>query len=160
MKRLLFPLAAVLAFGAACGGTNDTDDTTRDESGTIVESGDLGVFAIKVGDCFDEVDYSSQVDEVSGLACDGEHIYEVYHAFDIAGDTFPGDESVVTSAQDGCLAAFEGFVGMDYNESVLDISYLYPTEDSWNLGDDREVLCMVYNLDGTPRVGSAAGAGV
>lgn len=160
MKRLLLPLAAVLAFGAACTGTNENDDTTRDESGTIVESGDLGVFAIKVGDCFDEVDYDAQVDEVSGQACNEAHIYEVYHSFDITADAFPGDASVIDSAQTGCLAAFEGFVGIAYDASALDISYLYPTEDSWNLGDDREVLCMVYNLDGTTRTGSAAGVGV
>lgn len=161
MKKLIIPVAALLALGTACTSSGESDETTRDESGTIVESGDLGVFAIKVGDCFNDLgSFESEIEEVDGQSCATDHLYEVYHAFDIAGDDFPGDDAVVVSAQEGCLATFDSFVGKPYADSALDISYLYPTSDSWSVGDDREVLCMVVNVDQTPRSGSAAGVGV
>lgn len=146
---------------AESNGSTDTteaeelEETTTTEA--VIDDGEeVGVFTLKVGDCLGDVPLD-QISSVTELSCDNPHIYEIYHAFDISGDVYPGDDEVVTEAQEVCLDKFEGFVGIDYTASELEISYLYPTSDSWTLGDDREVLCMVLNLDGSSRSGSAEG---
>lgn len=137
---------------------DEPDDTTTTEA--VVDNGEeVGVFTLKVGDCLGDVALE-EITSVTELSCDNPHIYEIYHAFDISGDVYPGDDEVVTEAQESCLAEFEGFVGVQYEDSALEISYLYPTQNSWTLGDDREVLCMVINLDGSSRTGSAEGLGI
>ncbi len=142
------------------GSTQTTEAEEPEETTTteaIIDDGEeVGVFTLKVGDCLGDVPLD-QISSVTELSCDNPHIYEIYHAFDISGDVYPGDDEVVAEAQETCLATFEGFVGIEYEASELEISYLYPTSDSWSLGDDREVLCMVLNLDGSSRSGSAEG---
>lgn len=158
MKKLILPLAGILMFGSACLSPSE-DNTVRTDDGAIVEEGELGVFAIQVGDCFSD-DSDTEIESVDGQSCDADHLYEVYHAFDVVADEYPGEAEILSQAETGCLGTFSGFVGIAYEESQLDISYLYPTVDSWNLGDDREVLCMVVNVDGSPRSGSAQGLGI
>ena len=53
-------------------------------------------------------------------------------------------EIVEAAAQNLCIARFDEFVGISYEESVLDVGFLTPTEQSWNDGD-RAVLCTVYD---------------
>ena len=53
-----------------------------------------------------------------------------------------------------CLEAFEPFVGTSPFDSALSYSWLVPTLQSWNEEDDREVLCVLMNRDGTPLVGT------
>ena len=59
-------------------------------------------------------------------------------------------------AEEFCAEAFAEFVGVDYNESELEINLLYPTGESWAEGD-RELVCLVYDPEG-PTVGTLAGA--
>lgn len=146
--------------GSESGETTTTEAEEPEETTTteaVVDDGEeVGVFTLKVGDCLGDVALD-EISSVTELSCDAPHIYEIYHAFDIAGDEYPGDDEVVAEAQEVCLDEFEGFVGIDYNDSELEISYLFPTSNSWTLGNDREVLCMVLNLDGSSRSGSAEG---
>ena len=154
-RRAIFiaGVASVGLFLAACGSD---DDTTRDESGAIVEEGELSAFSISVGDCL----VGSAAGEVSGfdgVPCDQPHDNEVYHTFDLADGDFPGDAVMQTQATEACLAAFETYVGISYQESpTYDITWLSPTAGSWGQGD-REIACLVNNLDGTQKVGSAEG---
>lgn len=46
---------------------------------------------------------------------------------------------------------------MSYDESVLEMSYLYPTSQTWSLNDDREILCIVADPEGAS-TGSLPGA--
>lgn len=140
--------------------TQAPERTTTSEATTITDDGEeVGVFSLSVGDCLADVGLDS-ISSVTELSCEAAHVYEIYHAYDIPGDAYPGDDAVVTSAQDNCLAEFEPFVGTTYDDSELDVSYLYPTMESWTLGDDREVLCMLVTVDGSPRTGSAEGLGI
>ena len=34
-----------------------------------------------------------------------------------------------------------------YPESLLDIATFNPTRDSWNEIDDREIVCLLYDLE-------------
>ena len=159
--RSLGPLVVVTLalLGAGCS-TAATDDTTaRDDSGTIVGEGEVGAFRLQVGDCLSGAGIG-EVESVQGVPCDDEHELEVYHAFDLPeGDgSYPGATTVDDLSTNGCYDAFSAFVGLGYEESIYDFTSLQPTSASWDQLDDREVLCLIGNGDGTLKTGSARGA--
>ena len=58
-----------------------------------------------------------------------------------------------------CLERFDGFVGLDYEDSILDIVTLYPTSESWQQ-NDREVVCALYDINEEKLVGSTQGRAI
>jgi len=148
-KRLLVPLVAFALVIAACSDDATTDNSTRDDSGTIVEGGDVGVFVLKVGDCFNQSTEADAISDVPGVPCDEPHDVQIYAAFDLADGDWPGLDSVEMDAALGCLERFEAAIGEPYETSPIDIFPMYPLEDGWNGLDDREVLCGGYNVDGS-----------
>lgn len=116
------------------------------------------VFAIGVGDCLNDGAIDGEVSEVLTIDCAQPHDSEAYAAIDMEGSSFPGEDVVADRAVTACTSEFTQFVGIDYNDSVLDFSYYYPTEDSWAQGD-REILCLVSDPDGKS-TGSFAGAAI
>ncbi|MCU0274963.1 MAG: septum formation family protein [Acidimicrobiales bacterium] len=158
-------LAASLTVGAAACGDDD-EAGTADGSGdvTVETAGPTGnnqsVMALEVGQCVDDFGSGtgSEVTEVPTVDCAQPHTYEVYATFDLEGDEYPGLDQVETLAGEGCYERFEAYVGLAYESSALDINYLYPLEDEWNQAVDREVVCFLFNLDGSPLTGSAEGS--
>jgi hypothetical protein len=153
----LFWLALpLLMLAASCGG-----DPARDDSGAILEGGDLSVFSIREGDCFDDGDLTAEeLVEVAAVPCAEPHDNEVYAVFDIANqdETFPGDDSLAARANEACYQLFEDFVGIAYEDSALDFFPITPTKAGWEDGD-REVICAVYDLDFAKLTGSMRDSG-
>lgn len=151
-------LTATALVAAGCGNSSSDDETTRDTSGAIVEGGDLGAFTIKVGDCLGG-GVTGEIESVEGVPCDQPHQSEVYHSFAIPdGDgAFPGTEAVQDQADQTCLGAFQGFVGIAFETSIYEISTITPTAESWAQLQDREVLCLIGQAEGTLTTGTAKG---
>ena len=118
-------------------------DEAEEVSAETVDAVDL-----KVGDCLVDDPGEEEIADVDVLPCTQPHDSEVYAAMDIDAGAYPGEEAVDTMAQEFCLAEFQPYVGTDYSVSALDVGYLTPTPTSWTLGNDREILCTVYRVDG------------
>lgn len=162
MRRVITSTLAlsVVALTAACSDEPGQQDVARDESGAVVDGGEVGAFRLRVGDCFVEPSSMEQIESVEAVSCDELHMYEVYDRVEMdagADDDYPGEAAVTDEAGERCLALFERFVGVGYEVSIYDISYVYPTELTWTQVDDREILCMVMHYDGTTKTGSAKG---
>ena len=117
------------------------------------------VFSLEVGDCFNgpAIGYESEeVGDVDSVSCSEPHMYEVYSQFELTGSSWQGEFTVGSRADEGCLSRFASFVGMDYDRSEWYITSTFPTEDSWNRGNDRAVICSVGPEYGKP-TGSARG---
>lgn len=156
MKNLGFYAVVVMGY-LAYGAVTNAD---RYGSGAIVGEGNLDAFSMRVGDCFDSS--SSVDDEVSklpGVPCSKPHDYETFAVFDVSFDSYPSEESMSELAYASCLERFDSFVGIDYENSVLDIVTLYPTTESWQQ-DDREVVCALYDMNEEKLVGSTAGRAI
>ncbi len=153
-------LTATALVLAGCGNGSADDDTTRDSAGAIVEGGDVGAFAIKIGDCLGG-GVTGEIQSVDGVPCDQPHQNEVYYALTVPeGDgTFPGAEVLQDQADQACLDAFEGFVGIAFGQSAYEISTLTPTQASWDdsTQKDREILCLIGQAEGTLTTGTAKG---
>jgi Septum formation len=134
------------------------EDAERDDSGRITERGEVSAFDLHEGDCFDLPEPTSEVFDVSGVPCLEPHDAEVFSTFDIDGDEFPGQRAVIRDAARGCKTGFADFIGVTYQRSALDMQYLYPTEQSWNTEDDREVVCAVTDPKGKITVETLEGA--
>ncbi len=165
LGRALLGLAAVVASTTlltGCGVIQQflggAGDATRDDTGTVTEGTDNGdVFLLRVGDCIDDTDLGEVVTTLPIVPCADEHTGEVYAESTLSGDTFPGEDAVATQSDEACYAEFAGFVGLEYESSVLNYYPFTPTADSWAQGD-RLVSCVVYDPDVATTTGSLAGA--
>ena len=120
----------------------------RNEAGEIDVAGSVDAFEIQVGDCYnDRTTLSDDVSEVPGVPCGEAHDNEVFATFDVASSEWPGEDRINELADEGCMERFEGYVGATYEESVLYITTLMPSEDSWSMIGDREVVCVAYHMD-------------
>ena len=146
---------SVIAFGVY----DFINDAVRDESGSVISEGQIDVFTMRAGDCFNDPE-AAEFEDVAGIPCFEPHDNEVYAVFDVSFDKFPGEETMSDAATDECLKRFKKFVGRPYEDSVLDIFPIYPTDDSWSRVNDREVICAIYHMDGEKLTGSNKGSGI
>lgn len=148
---------ALLALAAAsalvlsgCGASEPVRDA---ETGEIVEAAEADAFSIRVGDCLDTTgtfseEESTEVESLPTIPCGDAHDGEVYATTLLDEGDYPGEDAVVKQADEFCYTEFEPFVGLAYEDSVLDFTMLYPTSDSWSMLDDREIVCIVVDLEG------------
>jgi hypothetical protein len=131
------------------------------ETQEVSEAGDADAFSLIVGDCFNEEAAASETDtevsSVPAVPCEVMHDFEVFHAFDLTDENYPGVDPISEQADAGCEAAFDTFIGTSYLDSALGYGYLYPSESSWQDGD-REIVCYVYGAE--QNTGSLAGSGL
>lgn len=139
---------------------DETDDAEASPDETDEgDGGSLSVFDLEVGDCFNVDDEAESIEEVEGVDCEDEHLYEVFALVDHPGDEFPGDADLEEFAFEECEERFEDYVGTAYDDSIYYITYLTPSEGSWEEGD-REVVCILeYGPEGEPVEGSARDSG-
>ncbi|MBN4047572.1 septum formation family protein [Acidimicrobiaceae bacterium AH-315-P05] len=137
MKRIIALAIGMAAISAACSSGN--------------------VFAIEVGQCFNDPDNFEEVSDVEMVDCSDPHDNEAYHVYDMTQDDFPGDAAVQDLAQIECVARFDAYVGSDYATSSLDIGAFFPTNETWDQ-NDREVICFLYDLDFSKLTGLSEGS--
>ena len=156
MRRApLLVLVAALALAGAC-----SKDKADREGGSITDAGPLSVFDLRPGDCLYPDDKAvGEIENIQAVPCDEPHTQEVYAVADFPDDggVYPGEAEITKFADASCLEAFEQYTGTDYLDSDLFFSYLHPSLDSWNSGDDRTVVCVIV-ATGNEMVGSVKGS--
>lgn len=137
--------------------TTTSRATTTTAPSTAVTGEDIDIFDIRVGDCLTQEVGSGTTSSTEVIPCSESHSGEIYASFNSAAATFPGSDGINTEAEDGCVLRFTDFVGVPWEESTLAISYFVPTQDSWDLANDREILCILEDPAG-PVSGSLRGS--
>lgn len=158
---VLWIMAFVVFVVLAVTGRIEIDDSRRDDSGEIREEQSIASNLLRAGDCLgvgevDEMMRDNQY-EHTAVPCSKPHSGEVYHVFDLADGDYPGDGEVIRLAENGCLDAFRPYVGLPPARSVLEVVYLHPESIGWRIADDREVICLVVEVDEST-TGSLEGA--
>jgi hypothetical protein len=115
-----------------------------------------------VGECLQISELGDEVSSLPVVDCAQPHESEVYAVFNVDVAGVYDETAVIEAAEEGCRTEFADFVGRRYDSSVLDIFYLYPLADGWELGD-RKVMCSIFEPsaeDGTPTLveGTLSGA--
>ncbi|WP_444962743.1 septum formation family protein [Nocardiopsis sp. M1B1] len=123
------------------------------------------VMELNVGDCFVEAQMntalaSEDVSNVPLVDCAEEHDSEFFFSYDMTETTFPGDEATIAQAEETCTGEeFTSFVGVPYAESEIYVGYLYPSQQTWDQFNDREIICYVTTSEtGETVTGTLAGA--
>ena len=153
-------MRSVIAWGLIIGVAviyNFFTDSRRDNSGEVVAEGRESVFDLRVGDCIKETNDGGEIGTTTVVPCADPHEYEVFANFDLEPVTYPGSDAVVELAGEGWRARFAGYFQTAYEESVLEVSAFFPTQDSWTRAADRGVSCLGYRMDGQPMVGKVRG---
>ena len=158
-------LAAAAAALAGCGliGSGDPhiDEAVRDDDGVMLHGGDVGVNALRVGDCFDDDGASTDVAEVvavNAVPCSEPHDNEVFYLGALAEADYPGEDLVDSQVLAECLMVFDAFAGVPFEESMLDIARIFPSEANWS-DNDRGYVCIVYDVSRAKLEGSMRGRG-
>jgi hypothetical protein len=81
------------------------------------------------------------------VRCTEPHDGEVFATFPISGDTFPGDATVTSQAEDGCVERLRSYAPKVAEDQNTRLYYLHPTAASWLTGD-REVMCVALSATG------------
>ncbi|QDB79139.1 hypothetical protein FHE66_04600 [Georgenia sp. 311] len=138
MRRRLAPAAVAVLTGAALTGCSLFGQGPEQVS----------VFDAAPGECFlapEEI--VAELTEITRVPCDSAHDQEAYAVVDyVTGEGtegYPGDGALKDFADGSCAAEFAGYVGVDYRDSSLFLTYLLPSARSWEQDGDREVTCFV-----------------
>ena len=121
------------------------------------DDGDTSVFELNEGTCVEAL--PSEGDLVLSLPvvdCAEPHEAEVYLVDELNPDRsrdFPGETAAAMETEQACLDEFEAFVGLTYDDSLLDVFYLAPDRRAWNVSRG-EVTCMVFEPGNSALVGT------
>jgi hypothetical protein len=119
----------------------ETSAPAQAEETAATEPEDVDLFDLEVGDCLAE-------SLIQTVPCSEPHSEEIFAAVTPPNGDFPGMEAIDAQAEDLCIIAeFEDFVGLSYEESVLDVGGIMPSEESWRQGD-RRIFCTISDPAG------------
>lgn len=124
------------------------------------------VIDLDVGDCFNIEDIQPDVNatQINRIPCEQKHTAEVYGSDSMVNlgtgknsEGYPDLEVLRKAAETYCSQAFEKFVGVSPLHSNYDYRVFVPTQESWDIANDRDSLCVVVSP--TPVQGTLKGAG-
>jgi hypothetical protein len=127
------------------GVTNSGSATRQSSTGKITHRGDLGVFALSVGDCFDNPTNTQDIESVTAIPCTQAHDSQVFAKFDLSGSDsdYPTQQAMTQQADSGCNAR-TGSIDKTKTTAAMDIRVLFPEQDAWADGQ-RTVSCLIVN---------------
>jgi hypothetical protein len=99
---------------------------------------------LTVGDCFssDQLSAGQGTAAVELVDCADPHTFEVFATTEAADGVEHDEVDDVTGRT--CLELLEGYVGVPYHSSVLDVVWISPRSDHWDMGDRRS-FCLATN---------------
>ena len=107
----------------------------RDSNGVVTASASVNASALKVGDCLYNISETGDtVGKVQVVPCTSSHEAEVYA-------TTASISNITMTLQSFCKEQFKLYIGIDYNDSDLDVTYI--RNDSSSLKTDLQ--CIVYS---------------
>lgn len=136
-------VAAVV--GISAWGIAGEDNSTRDDTGSIVAAGEVGAFVTRVGDCYESLSNESTVTTVPGVPCTTAHHWQVFHKEDSTLTEY--DEDLLDKEMVAvCNSALENLVYGMSDETYetfrsSETTYFFPTSESWVQGD-RTIDCL------------------
>ncbi len=182
LKQSLYVPVVIFLFliTLGCSSSSNSESSNRASilPGALSRMGDASTLALegeivnfqyelRLEDCFNEY---RLVDEETGditdlttiVDCRRPHDSEIYKEFvhpATAQDPYPGKTELERWSAIKCYEAFKNFVGLDYELSELEIGYIPPAQEDWEIGLYRIVTCYVY-VPGSQLSGSMQGSGI
>lgn len=130
---------------------NDPEEQTVPEfEGEVIERSDLDV-----GDCFNDYVWRDRAANrqraTTRVECDRAHESQLYFKTEhpaLEDQPYIGEPELEAWARNLCYRNFEDFVGMNYEESALEIGWVVPDLQAWGRDFSRDVSCYVFAWQG------------
>jgi hypothetical protein len=131
--------------GAASNDNSPGVSASAPPSGSVHKHGNISVFSLANGDCFNNPPGTTSVENVAAIPCTQPHSAQVFAEFNLTGSDFsyPGQAQVEKQAQNGCNARLSALDKPKLNNSMT-IHFLFPQEAAWISGQ-RTVNCLIVN---------------
>jgi hypothetical protein len=115
------------------------------------------VATLDVGACVNGVAEGQVITAIDPVSCTAPHDNEIVGSATYPdGPAHPGQAALETFAATPCVAAFNAYVGGDFQTSSLAMLPIVPTEATWAKGD-RAITCVVLTHDGSKLTTSVKG---
>ena len=159
LRSILFRIAvfAVLGlFGYSQVSESGKDDSTRSETGEVIESGVVGVEVLKIGDC---VQFPPEYEELAptettsiasmvAVPCTELHDAEFYSMKTLNLSEYPGEDALYGELSDFCVDDYLAYTGAEFDtSSPHGINPIIPLEEGWTDGD-RVIQCLAVMKNG------------
>jgi len=119
----------------------------RSTTGTITGSGQVNIFSLRVGDCFQNPPAGQTVlgvAQVTALRCTTPHNAQVFAQFNATDATYPGRHALVLEAENGCKAREAASLDKSKITSTMTLHFLFPKPQAWTAGR-RLISCLVVD---------------
>jgi hypothetical protein len=119
----------------------------RSTAGTITNSGQVDIFSLRVGDCFQNPPAAETmlgVAQVTAVRCATPHNAQVFAQFNATDSTYPGRQALVREAEQGCKANEATSLDKSKITSSMTLHFLFPKPQSWTAGR-RMLTCLVVD---------------
>ena len=103
------------------------------------------VFGLRPGQCFNSL--PNGIAGAHAVPCAQPHDGEIYGAFLVAGNDWPGSAVLASQARLGCQARLAGYLNPQLDTSGLAESYAYPNSGAWAAGE-HTVICEIRGTGG------------
>jgi hypothetical protein len=122
--------------------------TRSSSTGKIIRGGNLNVFSLGVGDCFNNPATTQDVATVTAEPCNQSHSAQIYAKFNLTGSNFsyPGTAIVSQLASTGCTVRTAD-VDRSKVTNAMTVHFFFPDQTAW-LNGRRTVACMVADQSG------------
>ncbi|GAB3543302.1 hypothetical protein GCM10027403_37280 [Arthrobacter tecti] len=158
-KRFL--LAAALALSTAvlsgCTASTNDDDGAAPPSTPAPSQAAVSENELEAGQCMTDSGTAAEPN-IEVLPCTEEHAFEVFATTELPEGDYPGLGEADALAQEFCRSEFDGFIGVEYDASELDLQYFYPVEEEWATEGGRSVICLVGQPAGASTTGTLKGS--
>ncbi len=151
-------VVATSLVGGACGVDRSRVDAERDADGAVVAAESIGVFRLRPFDCVDlpgRAVADGETKDLVAVPCDRPHDGQVATVVDleVADDgaaPYPG-RRLAAAATQRCGDRIELELGIDLStDETWNLVHLYPSPESWEAVDDREVVCVLVPAEDAP----------
>jgi|GEM_PF-333514 len=176
--------------GAGCSNDVETSDSLRDPAAaadaaltagasepgsdisetTVPPGPEIGVtinqYLLDANDCFNRVEGLTdgrKVVTTTLIPCDSPHQAQIFELITYPADgstPYPGAGVMNEFALAACYQSFAPWVGQSYEESILSIRVIVPTQENFDGNQYRRIHCYVERRDGADLLGSTAGRGI
>ena len=154
-------IAAAGILLSGCSLLGQVTDIANGDGGDNTDAGTTDdVFSLVVGDCFNEETDADTISSVDIVECTVPHKWEAIASIQMTDAEYPGDDATQQQADTACNQPFIDYVGLDYDASIYDYSFYYPTQETWDdpTLQDREILCLGKEDNDADITGSIKGA--
>ena len=146
IRKFVLGGAAVLAVGGTIWGVAGQDHTKRDSLGAVVTSGQLGVFVIHLGDCFESLpDKVTTIATLQAVPCSSPHHWQDYFKGTLTDSTYDPvaitaeSRKICNEEASKLVQSWTATIANEYQSAFE--TFFSPTPESWAKGD-RALDCL------------------